>query len=214
VRRYLTFILLMAVVGLGAILFANVKESRLFAITAPQRTVQQDVQQSIANTSTTVIKQTAAEVTTTTVLLSPRYTGQDDKGRNWQLVADTAGQSGSSVSGTYVLNTVSGTWADPSSSTPLTLNAQQGEYNQAAQHLGLSGTVVLTGSGLVLTAPRVDANLQTREVSATGGTTVTGKTGNWDIKITGPQLNGWQNNQRLRFSGGVHAILTPMKATH
>lgn len=212
-RRFVTFMLLLGVVGLGAILFGNVKESRLFSISAPQRTVRQDVEQAIAKTSSTVIRQTAAQVSATTVLLKPRYTGQDDRGRNWQLTADAAGQEGSTASSTYVLSAVSGTWADPSSSTPLTLTAEQGKYNQENQKLGLSGTVVLTGSGLVLTAPRVDADLKTREVVASGGTTVTGRAGGWNVKITGPQLNGWQNNQRLRLSGGVHAILTPIKAS-
>jgi hypothetical protein len=210
-RRWLVLVLLAAVALLGWLLFANVQQSRLFRLTAPQPTLSQTVQSKVSRTA--VVSLTT--VSASTLLVNPRYTGQDSLGRNWQLTAQSASQQGSAASGTYVLQQVQGRWDDPSQTKPLTLSAAQADYLPAAGTqsgtLVLRGNVQVTGGGLNLAAPTLTANLDSREVSASGGSKVTGQVGNWGMAITAPNLQGSQNNQQLRFTGGVHAILTPMK---
>lgn len=206
-RRFMVLLLLLAVAVLGWWLFANVQQSRVFRLGAPKPAASQ-----AAKLKNQVSNTTLAAVSTSTVLLQPRYTGQDNQGRAWQLTAASAGQSGSATSGTYVLSTVTGQWDDPSQTQPLTLQAEGGEYTQNSQNLSLKGNVVLTGAGLTLQAPKVDADLATREVQASGGTQVQGRAGGWNINLAAPQLTATQNNSRIVLTGGVHAILTPSKA--
>lgn len=217
-RRRLTILLILAVVALlGFLLFANVRPSTLFRVAAPTPhplvpTVQDNLKNLKNNVSSSI-----AVVSTTALLEQPRYTGRDSLGRNWLLTATKAGQEGSTTSGTYVLQQVMATWEDPSQTSPFRVGATQGRYTQVSDSLELSGDVSATGLGFNLTAPKVNANLVSRTLIATGGShvvgAVSGKDGKgWDVNITAPTLNADQNSSRLLLTGGVHAIFTPTKS--
>ena len=219
-RRALVIMLLLTVALLGWVLFANIRQTHLFSFNVmpphtaqpPQKaapTLAQQVQTRVSGTTLVSL----STVTTTTVLEQPHYTGQDEHGHNWQLTADTAAQAGSTASSTYVLSNVQGQWQSPSQTTPLTVRAVQGVYNAEANHINLTGNVVMTGQGLTLNAAQASASMVTRQVQAGGGVSVTGVVGGWNMHVTAPSLTAVQNNQNLTLTGGVHAILTPISAS-
>lgn len=206
-RRSIAILTLLAVAAaLGLVLYANVRPSGTFRIAAPPPpSVPEGDLHAIAGTP-------MANVSATTLLEKPRYTGQDSLGRSWLLTAENAGQEGSAASATYILKQVVAEWTDPSATTPFTLSAQQGRYQQTSSTLHLSGSVSATGIGFNLTAPNVDADLTTRKLKASGGTRVIGNTGGpkgWDVNIAAPNLTADQNGSKLVLTGGVRARFTP-----
>ncbi len=209
-RRSLAILLLLAVAAaLGLLLYTSVRPSGMFRLAAPPpRPVDTGNIHDLARSASSTI----AAVSTTTLLEKPRYTGQDSFGRSWTLTAGNAGQEGTAASATYVLQNVVAEWTDPSATTPFTLSAEQGRYQQTSSTLQLSGSVSATGIGFNLTAPNVDADLTTRKLKASGGTKVVGNTGGpkgWDVDIAAPNLDADQNGSRLVLTGGVRARFTP-----
>lgn len=210
-RRLMIIIILACVVALGLVLWLAMRPSNLFRIAAPNVTPVTETTD-LSKLKNAVSTTTVAAVSTTTLLEKPRYTGQDALGRSWLLSAISAGQEGTTASGTYILNDVQATFDDPSQTTPFTLSAQQGRYAQTSSTLKLSGAVSATGIGFNLTAPQVDADLSTRKLHATGGSRVTGNAGGWNVDISAPTLKADQNSSTLQLTGGVHAKFIPTKA--
>ena len=212
-RRNLSIIIILAIVAaLGLILFFSVRPSGLFRIATPAPTVAPGTD--LASLKNSVSSANPANVSATTLLRKPRYTGQDALGRNWLVQAESAGQEGTSTSGTYVLQHVQATFTDPSQTTPFTLAARQGRYAQTSSTLLLNGDVSASGIGFNLTAPTVKADLATRKLQASGGSRVQGQIADkaskgWDVDITAPNLNADQNSSTLVLTGGVHARFTP-----
>ena len=207
-RRLLILIILACVVALGGVLWLAMRPSQLFRIEAPGVTHTTDLKKLQNAVSTSAI----TSVSTTTLLEKPRYTGQDALGRNWLIEAGTAGQEGTTTSGTYILQQVKATFQDPSQTTPFTLSAATGRYTQTSSTLLLSGAVSATGIGFNLTAPNVQADLTTRKLQASGGSKVTGNTGGYNVTITAPTLQADQTTSRILLTGGVHATFIPTKA--
>lgn len=208
-RRSIAILTLLAVAAaLGLVLYTNVRPSGTFRIAAPTpQSPEGDLRDMAHQASGTIVN-----VSATTLLEKPRYTGQDSLGRSWLLTAENAGQEGSAASATYVLQQVVAEWTDPSATTPFTLSALQGRYQQTSSTLHLSGSVSATGIGFNLTAPNVDADLTTRKLKASGGTRVVGNTGGpkgWDVNIAAPNLTADQNGSKLVLTGGVRARFTP-----
>jgi hypothetical protein len=210
-NRRLAIILILSLAGaLALVLFASMRPSTLFRIAAPQP----QISTSVKDLAHSVSPSTLENVSATTLLEKPRYTGQDIQGRNWTLTADNAGQEGSTTSGTYVLNRVEAVWTDPSQTTPLVVTAQKGRYAQVSSTVLLSGEVSASGLGYDLTAPEVRADLNTRHLKASGGTRITGNTGGpkgWNVDIAAPNLDADQDASELTLTGGVKARFTPTK---
>lgn len=206
-RRILIFLLLGLVGLLGVFLFNSVRPSTMFSLSAsaPSQALPGGISPTLAGP--------LSHVSSTTLLEKPRYTGQDALGRNWSVQAENALQGGTTTSGTYILQHVIAEWHD--TKQHLTLNANQGDYSQASATIQLSGNVQATGMGLTLTAPRMDANLTTRYVQASGGSHVTGTvgkaSGGWHINIHAPTIVADSSRSTLLFTGGVRAKLTPTK---
>jgi len=213
-RRRVIILLLLALVGiLGVVLFLNVRPSTMFSIAAPitQSVSSSALPEGISPTLTGPLQ----NVSGTTLLEKPRYTGQDALGRNWTVQAENALQGGTAASGTYILQQVTAEWADPKQQTPLTISADEGDYSQTSSSIHLSGNVQATGMGLNLTAPQMNADLSSRRITATGGSHVTGTVGKdkggWNIDLTSPNLSADPSSSILLFTGGVRAKLTPAK---
>ena len=215
-RRNLSILIVLAVVAaLGFILFLSVRPSNLFRIATPAPSV---APTDLATLKNSVSSTNPVDVSATTLLNKPRYTGQDALGRNWLLSADSAGQEGTATSGTYVLQQVRAEFTDPSGTTPLNLYATQGRYTQTSSTLLLTGNVSASGIGFNLTAPSVKADLTTRHLQATGGSRIQGNLAGkdngksskgWNVDITAPNLNADQNSRTLVLTGGVRARFTP-----
>jgi hypothetical protein len=209
-RRVIMLLLLAMVAVLGFILFSSVRPSSVFSIAAPTPKPVNQLPQGISSTLSGPLK----NVSGTTLLEKPRYTGQDALGRSWTVQAETALQGGSATSGTYILQQVTAEWQNPQQQTPLLLSADQGDYNQADSSLQLTGNVQATGMGLTLAAPQMNADLTTRHITATGGSHVTGRVGKetsgWNIDLKAPTLAADPSRSTLLFTGGVRAKLTPI----
>lgn len=168
-RRTLILILALAIVALGLVLYFNVKESRLFSIAAqvappPQPT---SVQAQVSGTTLTSL----TTISATTLLESPRYTGQDEQNRRWEVTAESASQQGTAASTTLILKNVAADLEVPAKSGPvsITLKAEQGSFEQSANLLHLNGNVQVEGYGMSLEAPTMTTDLSTRHLTATGG---------------------------------------------
>lgn len=220
-RRRATIAILLGLVALlGVVLFASVRPSSMFSIATPPpaaSTQSPNSNQQVFGTtiSNTRLNSPLNQVSGTTLLEQPRYTGQDATGRNWTVEAETALQGGSAANATYMLQQVKAEWADPSRPEPLRLTATEGTYNQASSTIHLTGQVQATGMGLTITAPVVSANLTTRFVSATGHTHTTGHIGRngkgWNIRINAPTLTANPSTSTVLFTGGVQTQLVPIK---
>lgn len=218
-RRLAILLLLLGFVALGLVLFGSVKESHLFRLAAPPpkpQSVESKVKKAISGTTVTSL----TTVDTVNLLENPRYTGRDAQNRNWEVTAARADQQGSSTSGSIVLTTVKANLEVPAkgqqATQTLTMESEQGTYNQSSNTLQLGGNVVLTGRGLTLTAPSVKANINSRTAVATGGVHIRGnvgatanKPGGWNLDITAPTGHVDQSETRVNLTGGVHGKLTP-----
>lgn len=212
-RRQLSILAILVVVALlGFVLHANLRPSGMFRIAAPPVPA---APSSAAGTIRELGRgpsSTLTNISGTTLLEKPRYTGQDALGRNWVLTAETAGQDGSAASATYILQQVQAVWTDPSQTSPFTLSAEEGRYQQTSATLQLTGNVSATGLGFNVVAPVVEADLTSRTLVASGGTRIVGQTGGpkgWDIAIAAPNLTANQNGSHLVLTGGVRARFTP-----
>lgn len=213
-RRRVIILLLLAAVGiLGVILFLNVRPSTMFSLAAP--VVKPLTSSSLPQNVSTTLDGPLTQVSGTTLLEKPRYTGQDALGRNWTVQAENALQGGTASSGTYILQQVTAEWSDPKQQTPLTIRAEEGDYSQTSSSIQLTGNVQATGMGLNLTAPQMNADLTSRRITASGGSHVTGtvgkEKGGWNIDLTSPNVAADPSSSILLFTGGVRAKLTPIK---
>jgi hypothetical protein len=197
--RNLTIVLLLVAAGLTVWLLADVRESHQFRISAAPP---------VAPTPTAKEVHSAAETASaTTVMVRPRYTGQDDQGHAWEVTADTADQRGTMQSSTLVLNTVAAVWRDVSRSEVFHLTADSGTYDAGGQVLGLSGNVSGTGPQMRINTPAAEANMATREVSGTEGVTVAGPLGGYDATLTAQNFVMEANAKTLTFTKNVHLVL-------
>lgn len=146
----------------------------------------------------------AATASATTVLVKPRYTGEDQRGYAWELTADSAAQAGTMASSSMVLTRVQATWQQGQT---YTLQAASGDYDMQAKTLNLQGDVRLEGQGLTLALPEATADLVTRDISGQGGIALSGRLGGYDATLTAPTFNLSNQASHLAFSGPVHVEL-------
>lgn len=218
-RRTLILILLGLAAALTVFLFSNTQEGRFFKLErrSSDGTMHMLSAQGISGTLPTH----AGQISTTTVLTKPRYTGQDVAGQHWQIVAEQAEQQGGISSSVVILNDVRAMWSRASSTTPATkggvdnldLAARQAIYEQQERQLQLMGQVSVTGAGFNFTAPRMQVEVPTRVVKGTadGGepVVITGTIGGYDARLTGRDFAAHPSSQTITLSGGVKARLVP-----
>lgn len=169
-RRVLSLLLVLAIVGLGAVLYLNVEDSNQFRLSAPvqPQIVSDNLKSSVSGTTLTSL----TTVSASTLLEYPRYTGQDPEKRRWEITARSAAQEGTAASPTLILQDVSATLEIPSkagAAQPITLVAEKGTYQQTESTLHLTGNVKVEGFSMSLEAPQISTNINTRHLVATGG---------------------------------------------
>ncbi len=187
-------------------LFADIGEARLFRVNlkappvpvAPQpRPASGGV---LSNVSATQVE---------TLLVKPHYTGTDATGRRWDLLADDASQQGGISASVVVLSNVSATYVDPSRSDSLGMVARTGTYAMASKTILLEDDVVMTGNGLVLRTPQVQADLTARTAEGRQGVTVTGDVARYGVTLTGDQFTVDHAAGRVTLTGNVKAKFVP-----
>lgn len=157
-RKAMTLLLLLAVLGLGYLLYSHTQNDRAFNLSNAikgEGFEEAHVQNVVKTTSLTT-------VSTSNLLEKPRYTGQNDKNQRWEVTALQAHQEGSAASTTLVLNTINARFETATSARPLTLEAPRGQFVQAQNTLLLDGPVIFTGSAgrwaFYIEAQRIEAN--------------------------------------------------------
>ncbi|MCP5405742.1 MAG: hypothetical protein H6922_05935 [Pseudomonadaceae bacterium] len=196
--RTLKILLLLAAAALALWLLWAVDDQRQLRISptapAPQLTVPDAAPGDLAATTRA-----------STTLTNPRYSGQDDAGYGWEVTAARAVQSGTAVSSSLVMETLTAVWQQGQA---YTLKADHGTYDMTAQTMDVSGNVQLAGAGLAATMPQATAALASREVRGQGGIQVTGRMGGYDVLLTAPSFTLTNAANNLGFAGPVHVELT------
>lgn len=174
-RRLLVLLLASAALALVLWVVFSVKESNQLSLEIKPKPQQAPVVPAlVGDISATELVQMA---TATSVLKAPRYTGRDEKGRTWEIVADEAIQSGGAEMSTVQLVSLTVALQDPSRTLDIQLSAPQGDYASVSETIALSGgmeaTVTQKGQTLWLKAPNAEGGLamQETEIKLTGGVT-------------------------------------------
>jgi hypothetical protein len=171
-RRLLVILLASAALALVLWVVFSVKESNQLSLEIKPQTPA--VPSLVGDISATQLVQ---EATATSVLKAPRYTGRDEKGRTWEIVAAEAVQSGGAEMTTVQLVSLTVLLEDPSRTLQVELTAPQGDYASVSETIALSGgmeaTVTQKGETLWLKAPNAQGGLamQDAEIRLTGGVT-------------------------------------------
>jgi hypothetical protein len=150
----------------------------------------------------------AGAVTATAVLEAPRYVGQDLEGRNWEITATRATQTGAMETSSMLLEQVAAVWESPGEQ-PLTVQAEQAVYHQKTSILALNRKVQLLALGATLQAPSMTVVVASRTAVAEGGVLIKGRLGGYDVTLQGARLTADMSAEILRMVGGVKARLVP-----
>lgn len=207
VRRKLVVLLVALAVALTVFMFSGMQDERYFHIAAP---VQQPVKTELSPQIDAMVAQGVSATQTlsaSTVLVAPRYTGVDDQGREWEITADKADQSGTTSETIMLLTNLHGHLKDPTKNADISMHADNGDYATVTQLLNLNGNVMVSDSTLVLTAPQVSAQLATREVSGSGGVVLNGQRGAMSGTIKAAWFHLPAGATKVKLGGGVKGHL-------
>jgi hypothetical protein len=197
-RQRLALILAVMAVVITVVLLLGVQNNRMLRLEAP---VQQPNLKTVS----------ASTIDTATVTQNPQFTGEDNKGRKWQLNGVRATQSGTVSDSVVGLDEARGWWQNLSSTTAgmLTGSADHGDYYPNDAKLSLKGNVVLQNSDTIIHAPAMKADLQTQEISGTSGVSLTHTLSNQTLQVQAQQFKVDPQTQKATLWGRVHARLQP-----
>lgn len=208
-RRKLVMLLVALAAALTVFMFTGMQDDRYFHIAAPVQ--QQPIKTQLSPQIDAVVAGGITSVTQTlsasTLLVEPRYTGVDDQGREWEITADKADQSGTTSETIMLLTNLKGHLKDPTKKADITLHADDGDFATVTQVLNLRGNVMVSDSTLTLTAPNVSAMLTTREVSGSGGVLLQGSRGSMQGTIKAAWFYVPANGTQVKLGGGVKGHL-------
>lgn len=139
----------------------------------------------------------AGDVAATT-MLSPRFSGADDKNRAWEIKADQAQQAGSITQQHVSLTSITASATTPKGEL-LKFKAGHGYFNQKDQSLLLSGKVVMEGYGLRLETEKMQGNMETLAASSTTPVIVEGQ----GSHLEGKNFELMDQGNKIRLHGGV-----------
>ncbi len=108
------------------------------------------------------LKNRGVEDVAASTILQPRYSGEDGKGRRWEVTASRARQIGTTEESTTIdLNDVDAAMTTGKGES-VRFIASHGIFKRAENQLVLEDRVEITGYGFKLLTPRVTADLTTR----------------------------------------------------
>lgn len=152
------------------------------------------------------------EISATTVLVAPSYNEQDSTGQNWHITAENAAEYGHLRNKMINLSGVTAQFTDLDS-TPYSLTAQQGAFNQASKTLLLSQNVTLTAPAATLTAPLFMADLTTSTASGENVSLRYLLNSSMLFHLTSEAFTADKAAATITFIGNVRAQLTPLSAS-
>ena len=165
-------LLVLAAVALVLWVVFSVKDSSSLSLQIGRNAPEPEMPGLVGEVSATQMVQ---QVTTTSVLKAPRYTGRDEKGRTWELVASEATQTGGADDSLIELVSMTVVLLDPSRTLDVRLTAPMGTYANVSETVALTGgmeaTITQKGETLWLKAPNAEGALALDDtrIKLTGG---------------------------------------------
>jgi hypothetical protein len=198
-RQRVALLLALAALALTIALLAGVGKSHLFRLSAT----------AVAPEPGRAVRISPTAVTTATVMQRPKFSGEDAAGRQWQLNARSATQSGSVSDSIIGLREAEGWWRN--GSLTVVGRAQTAEYQPSGSTLALAGQVRIETSDTVIAAPAATADLTTQEVSGSTGVSLTRQLKGQTLHAQATQFTVDPKTQRAKLWGNVHVRLEPSR---
>lgn len=166
----LKIVLLLIAIGLTVLLFTWPSGEERLTLSTKMDVGDVDVEISAK------VKASDLATTAATVMLKPKFFGEDDEQRKWSLSADRAIQGGVDTSETVQLEEIdaSSTLKDGSN---VSLKAKKGAFVAATQELALSEGVELKGLGYTLKTDGLSGNIKTQNLRSDTKVSVEGASG-------------------------------------
>jgi len=139
-----------------------------------------------------------------TVMTNPRFFGEDNHNRRWEIKAERAEQYTIEGEPTFRLVAVHAE-AELAKGRPLAFSAGLGEFLPDAKQVSLSEGVRVAGYDYVINTQSASYDLSTGEGTGGGGVRVTGPRG----QLSAPYFDLVKNGSLLRLYGGVKARIYP-----
>lgn len=108
-----------------------------------------------------------------TVMMSPRYTGEDAEGRSWDIQAESATHTENKQESDIGLKAITAILSLTTGGR-IEIDAKSGHFNPLTQDIALTGAVALTGYGYNLLTEGITGNLKDREIETVGPLSITG----------------------------------------
>lgn len=145
------------------------------------------------------LKKTRVSDVASTTMLSPRFSGEDNKNRKWLITANKATQSGTVGEEKVILDIVQAN-ATTSNGKKLSFIANEGNYIRSTNTLSLQKGIEITGYGFIIKTKEIIASLEDGVVTGNNEVTVTTDLG----QLVAKNFNIQGNGEKIVFAGGVN----------
>jgi lipopolysaccharide export system protein LptC len=152
----------------------------------------------------------AGQVSASTLLVAPRFTGRDIRGQTWDVQADTASRSGKLEDDFITLQQVTALLKTPEGD-PFVFEADTGEFSSQENLLNLKGNVIVTGYNAELKAPTLKVDLKTRNLAAGPRVHITSHWKGWQAELSGDTLVGETPGPVFKLTGHVKGRFWPVE---
>ena len=143
---------------------------------------------------------------TSTIMEAPHFSGEDEKGRRWNIQATEAVQRRFDTSETMVLNGIDG-FSILENGDKFTFEANSGSYENETGNVYLNGAVRLMGRGYTLKTGEIYSNLTSMAVYSNQNVFITSDQG----VLEAGRFNVHPGAEKIEFAGGVKVRFVPRK---
>lgn len=140
----------------------------------------------------------------TTTMRAPRFTGEDNKNRRWELKAKEARQSGALNPDNVWLDDIEAK-ATTEKGSEITFKAGEGEYLKEGSKLELRDGVLIEGYGFTLETEAVKSDLETRSAEGVSPVIIRSKEG----EMSAQEFNITDHGSKIHLGGGVKGRFYP-----
>lgn len=141
---------------------------------------------------------------TSTVMESPHFSGEDEKGRMWNIEAKEAIQQQADTSETMVLNEING-FSIQENGEKYTFEADSALLQSRSEDFTLKGRVRLMGRGYTLKTSEINSNLKSMAAYSNERVYITSTQG----VLEAGRFNIHPDGDKIEFDGGVKVRFIP-----
>lgn len=141
---------------------------------------------------------------TSTIMEAPHFSGEDEKGRRWNIQAIEAVQRQFNASETMVLNGING-FSIQENGEKYTFEAESGSLESESEDFTLIGNVRLMGRGYTLKTGEIKSNLKSMAAYSNKRVFITSDKG----VLEAGRFNIYPNGEKIEFAGGVKVRFIP-----